>query len=100
LPAEAFAVFGMTLGFPDSQASPQVKPRLPRSVILHREQYEPSRDAAVEQYNERLRGFRWEQNLPDILWTDQGIGRGGGPEALMGRHVLGDVLRSMGFGLR
>src|SRR5581483_12157032 len=39
LPPHTFAVFGMSIGYPDPARETGIKPRLPQSVVLHREQY-------------------------------------------------------------
>ena len=45
LPPHAFAVFGMSIGYPDPARETGIKPRLPQSVVLHREQYSAARGA-------------------------------------------------------
>ena len=37
LPPHVFAVFGMSIGYPDPARETGIKPRLPNSVVLHRE---------------------------------------------------------------
>ncbi len=69
LPDDVFAVFGMTLGYPDPTVETDVKPRLPQTVVLHHEQYQRASPAALATYDERLRGFRSEQQMTDIDWT-------------------------------
>src|SRR6185437_12533393 len=39
LPPLVFGVFGMSIGYPDPERPTDIKPRLPQSVVLHREQY-------------------------------------------------------------
>jgi nitroreductase len=52
LPPHVFAVFGMSVGYPDPARETGVKPRLPQSVVLHREQYPAApRDEAIDGYN-------------------------------------------------
>ncbi len=100
LPLRAFVAFGMTIGYPDPNFETGIKPRLPQSVVLHRERYAPSRSADVAAYDEELRTFRLDQLMSDIVWSRQATGRVRGPESLMGRHVLRDVLQARGFELK
>ncbi len=100
LPPGAFVVFGMTIGYPDPNVETGVKPRLPQSIVLHREQYAPPAPADIAAYDEALRAFRLDQLMSDIAWSKQATGRVSGPESLMGRHVLREVLQARGFALK
>jgi nitroreductase len=51
-----YPVFGMCLGYPNQ--NPEVKPRLPLSVILKQDQYDDSADAdAIAEYDELVREY-------------------------------------------
>jgi len=100
LPAGAFVVFGMTIGYPDPKVETGVKPRLPQSVVLHRELYAPPSAGDVARYDETLRAFRLDQSMSDIAWSRQAARRVRGPEPLMGRHVLRETLKGLGFALK
>jgi nitroreductase len=100
LPPGAFVVFGMTIGYPDPEVATGVKPRLPQSIVLHRERYEPLSTAHLNAYDEALREFRLDQVMSDVAWSKHATGRVSGPESLMGRHVLRDVLQDLGFALK
>ncbi len=100
LPAGAFVVFGMTIGYPDPDVATGVKPRLPQSIVLHRERYGLPSAADVKRYDEALREFRLDQVMSDIAWSKQATRRVRGPESLMGRHVLREVLEGLGFALK
>jgi nitroreductase len=100
LPPGAFVVFGMTIGYPDPEVATGVKPRLPQSIVLHRERYEPLSTAHLDAYDEALREFRLDQVMSDVAWSKHATGRVSGPESLMGRHVLRDVLQDLGFALK
>jgi nitroreductase len=100
LPAGAFVVFGMTIGYPDPEATTSVKPRLPQSIVLHRERYGLPPPADLKAYDEALRKFRLDQTMSDIAWSEQAMGRVRGPESLMGRHVLREALQGLGFALK
>lgn len=100
LPDDVFAVFGMTLGYPDPTVETDVKPRLPQAVVLHHEQYRQTSPETLSAYDQRLRGFRSEQQMTDIDWTEQAARRVQDKTSLMGRDVLREILQSRGFGLR
>lgn len=56
LPALVYPVFGLCLGWPDQD--PAVKPRLPVSAILHRDQYDSARlPTVIQTYDETLQHY-------------------------------------------
>ncbi len=101
LPPQVFAVFGMSIGWPDPSKDTGVKPRLPRNVVLHREQYDPALNtAAIESYNGTARAFMREQGMKEQDWTSQATGRMRDASSLTGRHTIKESLARMGFELR
>jgi nitroreductase len=101
LPAHVFAVFGMSIGYPDPARPTDIKPRLPQSVVLHRERYSAlSRREAVEGYNMTMRAFQREQGMKAIDWTQQCCARVKDAAALRGRDRMRGALRNLGFELR
>ncbi|WP_026744711.1 oxygen-insensitive NADPH nitroreductase [Leucothrix mucor] len=56
LPDQVYPVFGLCLGWPD--AEPDLKPRLPVDVILHREKYDASRcEQDVQAYDAQMQAY-------------------------------------------
>jgi nitroreductase len=101
LPPHVFAVFGMSIGYPDPAKETGIKPRLPQSLVLHREQYsEAQRSDAVDGYNATMREFQREQGMRPIDWTQQCFNRVKDAEALRGRDRMREALRNLGFELR
>jgi nitroreductase len=100
LPPEAFAVFGLTVGYPDPDVVTDVKPRLPASVVLHLERYQPESGAALADYDATMNEFQRLQQMQEWKWTAQASRRVRGPEALSGRDRLVEALRTLGFGLK
>jgi nitroreductase len=101
LPKHAFAVFGMSIGYPDPARSTDIKPRLPQSLVLHREQYSTApHDDEVEGYNQTMRGFQREQGMASIDWTQQCFNRVKDAAALRGRDRMREALGNLGFELR
>ncbi len=102
LPPHVFALFGLAIGHPDPARPADVKPRLPQDAVLFKEQYEwgERQRAGIAAYDEHLRSFQREQNLPERDWTEQAGTRVRGAGSLSGRDVLRDVLHHLGFALR
>jgi hypothetical protein len=101
LPPQSFALFGLTVGYPDPAAPASVKPRLPQEAVLFREQYGATDDPlAIAAYDHRLKSFQREQGMIERDWTEQASQRVRGTESLAGRHILRDVLHGLGFQLK
>jgi nitroreductase len=101
LPQHVFPLFGLALGHPDPARPAEVKPRLPQSLVLHREQYSDAPiSSAIAEYDESLAEFSRAQNLPPQSWTDRTLPRLRDAEALRGRDRLRDELAKQGFALR
>jgi nitroreductase len=101
LPPHAFAVFGMSIGYPDPERPTDIKPRLPQSVVLHHEQYSTApRHAEISRYNSTMREFQQEQGMRAIDWTQQCINRVKDAAALRGRDRMREALGNLGFELR
>jgi nitroreductase len=101
LPPHVFAVFGMAVGYPDPAKDTGIKPRLPREIVLHHEQYDATlkRDA-VERYNGVARDFMREQGMKEQDWTLQATNRLKDVPAMHGRDRMKEALRNLGFELR
>ena len=101
LPPHVFAVFGMAIGWPDPAKATGIKPRLPQSVVLHRETYEPeARRSAIAGYDATVQQFQREQGMRQIDWTQQCINRVKDAAALRGRDRMREALANLGFQLR
>lgn len=99
-PSNVFPVFGLVVGCPDPARPADIKPRLPQSAVLHREQYQVPTDVPQEigDYNATLRNFMRAQGMKEIDWSQQVVDRLATPESLSGRHRLYEALRNAGFG--
>ncbi len=102
LPARVFAAFGMCVGWPDPAHPAAVKPRLPQSVVLHRETYSTAREEqAVARYGEAMGQFYAEQAMRvQGDWARHSAKRIAGPQSLAGRDQLREALIRLGFELR
>ncbi|WP_313535177.1 NADPH-dependent oxidoreductase [Sphingomonas sp.] len=100
LPPQSFALFGLTVGYPDPAAPAAVKPRLPQDAVLFRERYGASGSPrAIAAYDRRLRSFQREQHMPERDWSDQATQRVRGADSIAGRDALRGVLNRLGFRL-
>ena len=101
LPPHVMALFGMCVGYPDPAVATGVKPRLPQSAVLHREQYSAAaQSAAFTEYDRRIRAFQREQRMTEIDWTQQATNRVKTTASLHGRDRIRQALESLGFALR
>lgn len=101
LPPRVFAVFGMSVGYPDPTRETGVKPRLPRGVVLHHERYGPeNQEPEITEYDATARAFQREQGMREQDWTQQSIDRVKDKAALRGRDRMKEALANLGFELR
>ena len=101
LPKLVFPAFGLSIGVPDPAAASGIKPRLPQSVVVHREQYDTAVDpAAIAAYDARMSAFQQEQHMADERWTQRVINRVQTPQSLNGRDRMRAALAALGFELR
>jgi hypothetical protein len=101
LPPKTFAVFGMSVGYPDPQVNAVIKPRLSQTAILHREQYQSDpQDQAIAEYNSIMNDFYSSQNMNNQgKWSEHSSKRIVTKESLSGRDRLRTVLNKLGFRL-
>lgn len=101
LPPMAFAAFGLTVGYPDPAVETAVKPRLPQSLVLHREQYRVANESAdIARYDAALTAFSERVGIGSVGWISRMLSRVGTAASLSGRHRMKEALRGMGFPLR
>ncbi|MEH2371803.1 NADPH-dependent oxidoreductase [Nostoc sp.] len=101
LPSSVYAVFGLCVGYPNSEVEAAIKPRLPQSAILHRETYKlVEQEEAIAHYNDIMKEFYTEQKM-DVAgdWSEHSAQRIATVESLKGRDRLREVLNHLGFKL-
>lgn len=93
LPENVFPMFGLCLGYPDQD--PGKKPRLPASLVLHEDTYQPLDQAVLAEYDNTMRDYYRErtQGKNEQSWSDQ-ISTILGKEA---RPFMKDRLSQQGF---
>jgi len=100
LPPEVFALFGLCIGRPDPSRPASIKPRLPQSVVLHRERYNAEGEAgALAGFDRVMEAFYRSQKLAPRAWTHQAAARVKGPGSMSGRDHLREALGHLGFKL-
>ena len=101
LPPHVMALFGMCVGYPDPEKPADIKPRLPQSAVLHREQYSAAAqpDAFIA-YDARLREFQREQGMRKVSWTELATERVKTAASLHGRDRIRAALETLGFPVR
>lgn len=102
LPPQAFAVFGLCVGYPDPAKPAAIKPRLPQTAVLHQETYDLSRqEADIAQYNQTMRSFYAEQQMSvSGDWSEHSLKRVASGASLSGRDRLRQILQQLGFPLQ
>ena len=101
LPPGTMAVTGLCVGYAGEGVPALVKPRLPQSVVLHRERYASGGEAAgVAAYDRALSAFSAAAERTAYTWTDRVMSRLGKVAALSGRDRLVEALVRLGFPLR
>ena len=103
LPEHTFAVFGLCVGYPDPMERTAVKPRLPQSVVLHRDEYRPVQSVIddVTEYDRAMTRFYTEQNMKTGgEWSRHSALRVSDVASLRGRDRLREHLSALGFELK
>ena len=102
LPQRVIALFGLAVGWPVESETTTVKPRLPQPGMIHCESYDAdASDQATTNYNETMRGFYESQKMNiEGDWSKHSAKRVAGPESLMGRETLREILEERGFGMK
>lgn len=67
LPQGVVPLFGMALGYPDQD--PAMRPRLPMSLVVSTNQYQPVEKAALEQYNQTVADYYQERGQAGSDWV-------------------------------
>ena len=98
LPDGVYIVYGMCLGFPDTETIPPQKPRLPEELIIHYEQYDSSDPSEKLAEHDKELAEHYEslgRNLSKDAWTGVMSNKFSTPK----RPDLRSTLESMGFNL-
>ncbi|MDR2091827.1 MAG: nitroreductase family protein [Azoarcus sp.] len=102
LPPRTIAIFGLCVGKPDPAQPADIKPRLPRSVVLHNERYSlDAQTPGIETYNAAMARFYEAQKMKvHGTWAVHSSKRIANADALTGRDKLAEALRARGFVLK
>ena len=94
LPNQVYPIFGLCLGYPDAQ--PDLKPRLPVDVILHKDSYDSYRCADdVNAYDAQMQAYYQSRgdNQKNSNWSEQ---TAAAVQRKKREHML-DFLQTRGF---
>jgi nitroreductase len=101
LPRQAFVLFGLCVGYASEAARGEVKPRLPQSIVLHRERYDAAQaDAERRVYDAEMTKFSARHELQAATWTQRVLNRLGPIKSMNGRERMRAALASLGFEIR
>jgi FMN reductase (NADPH) len=99
LPTGVYVVFGMAIGWPDTEQFPTQKPRLPENLVVHSERYDASGfEAGIQEYDAQLSEYygRKDKGQSGASWSGplaRGLSKTLRPELLR-------TLEEMGFKIR
>lgn len=96
LPPRTFAVFGLAVGRPDPDERADIRPRLPQSVVLHRERYRSAAIGELAGHDADLRAYFARFDRPRG-WFEAVLARIAGPSGLHGRHRIREQLAQRGL---
>ncbi len=102
LPPQSFVVFGLCVGYAaDDKAEGEVKPRLPQSIVLHKERYDDAQEAARRaSYDAEMTKFSARHELQAATWTQRVLNRLGPIKSMNGRETIRASLKKLGFEIR
>jgi len=101
LPKQSFVVFGLCIGYAAEQAAGEVKPRLPQSIVIHHEIYDPkSTEPERRTYDGELAKFAARHEMQATTWTQRVLNRLGPIKSMNGRERMRAALASLGFEVR
>jgi nitroreductase len=101
LPPGVFALFGMSVGYPDEERPAAIKPRLPQSTVLSYERYAPPDQAGdVQRYDATMSAFYQAQGMQPNRWSDHSLARLKDASQLRGRHRLVEAIDGQRIGLK
>lgn len=93
LPVHVIPLFGLCLGHPDQ--APEVKPRLPKSIVIHQNKYQPLDNNVLADYDQHIQHYyatrtdnkkaaNWSEQVTQILSKEA-------------RPFMKDFLKQQGF---
>lgn len=100
LPFESLAILGLVIGYADPARPAEVTPRLPLSVILHREHYQAFDTSRLTAYDQVMAQLEMGSPVEQKPWSQKSAERIAGPDALGGRSRLLAAVRARGFRLK
>jgi len=101
LPPQAFAVFGLCVGYATEKAAGEVKPRLPQASVVHHDRYDPAGEVEERAaYDLELDKFSKRHEMQATTWTQRVLNRLGPIKSMNGRERMRAALATLGFEIR
>ncbi|MCL2871657.1 MAG: NADPH-dependent oxidoreductase [Betaproteobacteria bacterium] len=101
LPPHVFPMVGLSVGYPDPERLPRIKPRLSQRAVLHRERYSNDNTLqAIADYDVIMSSFYRAYREGVTTWSKQSLARLHGPESLAGRDRLKEAILKQGILLK
>jgi nitroreductase len=101
LPRQSFVLFGLCVGYATEQSAGEVKPRLPQSIVVHHDAYDPgNKDAERRTYDAEMAKFAARHELQATTWTQRVLNRLGPIKSMNGREKMRAALAKLGFEVR
>lgn len=69
LPSGVVPLFGLCLGYPDQ--NPEPRPRLPASLVVSTDTYQPASQSALTSYNDTVKAYYQGSRQADTDWINQ-----------------------------
>ncbi len=93
-PSGVYMVFGMSIGWPAADPPAVLKPRLPESLVIHHERYDPTDPISrIAEYDATLADYYGQRNQNTAAWSGPIAQRLNKPR----RPHLRQTLEAMGF---
>lgn len=100
LPASAVVLFGMCIGYEDTERATGIRPRLPQSIVLKHEIYEAADESRhLGDYDSVFAAHEAGQKRAPVAWSARHRDRFADPAYLGNRERMKAALRRMGFKL-
>ena len=73
IPKYVLPLFGLCIGYPDPADNPEVKPRLPKELVIFKNQYQPINRNLLKQYDEQINNYYQHRSTNQKVggWSDK-----------------------------
>jgi nitroreductase len=101
LPDHVFPIVSLSVGVPNPERLPNIKPRLPQNCVLHREKYSSAEHLnGAKAYDALMEAYMANYRKPGVSWIEQSLARLKNAETLNGRDRLTDQIHNQHIQLK